>query len=385
MDIPICGEGYVNIGTEEGTRRVRLNRIHIEEDAGKLVHMEYEPYSLIDYNRVGVPLIEIVSEPDMRSPQEAVTFLRNLKAILEYAGISDCRMEQGSLRCDANISLRKVGQEAYNTKVEIKNINSFRELLKALEKEEKRQKELYDYGEGNKIVQETRRWDAGKGRTVTMRTKEDANDYRYFPEPDVLPIVVKDELMDRVKEEMPELPVDRKERFIKEYGLTEKEVNILISDKHFAEYYEGLVILGSDKKSAANWMLTDMLRLLKEKEIEFADIPVKKEDMAILLGMVSDKKLSVTSAKSVFEEMFISGKHPEEIVKEKGLVQISDEGAIEGIAVAVLEANPKSVSDYKGGKEQAIGYLVGQVMKQSKGKANPQMARDILQKKLGEM
>ena len=297
MDIPICGEGYVNIGTEEGTRRVRLNRIHIEEDAGKLVHMEYEPYSLIDYNRVGVPLIEIVSEPDMRSPQEAVTFLRNLKAILEYAGISDCRMEQGSLRCDANISLRKVGQEAYNTKVEIKNINSFRELLKALEKEEKRQKELYDYGEGNKIVQETRRWDAGKGRTVTMRTKEDANDYRYFPEPDVLPIVVKDELMDRVKEEMPELPVDRKERFIKEYGLTEKEVNILISDKHFAEYYEGLVILGSDKKSAANWMLTDMLRLLKEKEIEFADIPVKKEDMAILLGMVSDKKLSVTSAK----------------------------------------------------------------------------------------
>lgn len=382
LDLPMCGEGYVDIETEEGTRRVRLNRIHIEEDAGKLVHMEYEPYSLIDYNRVGVPLIEIVSEPDMRSPQEAVTFLRTLKAILEYGSISDCRMEQGSLRCDANISLRKVGQEEYNTKVEIKNINSFRELQKALEKEEKRQKELYDYGEGNKIVQETRRWDAGKGRTVTMRTKEDANDYRYFPEPDILPIVVGDALLERVKHEMPELPKERQARFISEYGLTDKEVTILISDKHFAEYYEGLVALGTDKKSAANWMLSDMLRLIKEKEIEFADIPVKKEDMAVLLQLVADKKLSVTSAKAVFEEMFNTGKHPEEIVKEKGLSQISDEGAIEGIAEAILEANPKSVADYKAGKEQALGYLVGQVMKQSKGKANPKMARDILEKKL---
>ncbi len=384
-DLPICGEGFVDIETENGTKRVRLNRIHIEEDAGKLVHMEYEPYSLIDYNRVGVPLIEIVTEPDMRSPQEAVTFLRNLKAVLEYAGISDCRMEQGSLRCDANISLRKVGQETYNTRVEIKNINSFRELQKALEKEEKRQKELYDYGEGDKIVQETRRWDAGKGRTITMRGKEEAHDYRYFPEPDIIPIIVKDETIDAVKREMPELPVQRKERFIKEYGLTEKEVNILISDKHFAEYYEGLVVLGADTKSAANWMLSDMLRLLKEKEIEYDAIPVKKEDMTVLLSMVADKKLSVTSAKGVFEQMFETGEHPEKIVKDKGLVQISDAGAIEQIAVEILNANPKSVADYKGGKEQAIGYLVGQVMKQSKGKANPQMARDILQKKLSEM
>lgn len=386
FDLPICGEGHVDIEKEDGTtRRVRLNRIHIEEDAGKLVHMEYEPYSLIDYNRVGVPLIEIVSEPDMRSPQEAVTFLRTLKAILEYGGISDCRMEQGSLRCDANISLRKVGQTEYTTKVEIKNINSFRELQKALEKEEKRQKELYDYGEGHKIVQETRRWDAGKGKTVTMRSKEDAHDYRYFPEPDIIPIVIKDELLERVDSEMPELPADRKARFISQYGLTEKEVIILIGDKHFAEYYEGLIELGADRKSAANWMLSDMLRILKEKEIEYADIPVKKEDMAVLLKLVAEKTLSVTSAKSVFEEMFATGKHPEEIVKEKGLSQISDEGAIEGIAAAVLEANPKSVADYKAGKEQAVGFLVGQVMKQSKGKANPKMARDILEKKLKEM
>ncbi|MDF2504780.1 MULTISPECIES: Asp-tRNA(Asn)/Glu-tRNA(Gln) amidotransferase subunit GatB [Clostridium] len=385
LDIPICGPGHVEIETENGERSVRLNRIHIEEDAGKLVHLEYEPYSLIDYNRVGVPLIEIVTEPDMRSPQEAVTFLRTLKAILEYGGISDCRMEQGSLRCDANISLREVGKEEYNTKVEIKNINSFRELQKALEKEEKRQKELYDFGESFRIVQETRRWDAGKGRTVTMRSKEDANDYRYFPEPDIIPIVIKDEIIEKVKEDMPELPEERRERFIKEYGLSEKEVNILVSDKHFAEYYEAVVALGSDAKSVSNWMLSDMLRLIKEQELELKDIPVNKEDMASLLKMVAGKKLSVTSAKGVFEDMFKTGKHPEDIVKEKGLVQISDTGAISEIAVSVLNANPQSVSDYKAGKTQAVGYLVGQVMKQSKGKANPKMARDILEEKIKEM
>ncbi|MFT8316040.1 MAG: Asp-tRNA(Asn)/Glu-tRNA(Gln) amidotransferase subunit GatB [Clostridium sp.] len=385
LDLPICGPGHVEIETEKGERSVRLNRIHIEEDAGKLVHLEYEPYSLIDYNRVGVPLIEIVTEPDMRSPQEAVTFLRTLKAILEYGGISDCRMEQGSLRCDANISLREVGQEEYNTKVEIKNINSFRELQKALEKEEKRQKELYDFGEAHRIVQETRRWDSGKGRTVTMRSKEDANDYRYFPEPDIIPIVIKDEIIEKVKEDMPELPKDREERFIKEYGLSEKEVEILVSDKHFSEYYEDVIKLGADAKSASNWMLSDMLRLIKEQELELKDIPVKKEYFASLLKMVADKKLSVTSAKSVFEDMFKTGKHPEDIVKEKGLSQISDTGAILEIAVAVLNANPQSVSDYKAGKTQAVGYLVGQVMKQSKGKANPKMARDILEEKIKEM
>lgn len=385
FDMPICGKGLVYIETPDGQRKVRLNRIHIEEDAGKLVHMEYEPYSLIDYNRVGVPLIEIVSEPDMRSPKEAVTFLRNLKAILEYSGISDCRMEQGSLRCDANISIRTVGQEEYNTKVEIKNINSFRELQKALEKEEKRQKQLYDYGEEFRIVQETRRWDAGKGKTVTMRSKEDANDYRYFPDPDIIPIVIKDSIIEDVKAEMPELPKQRRERFMSSYDLTEKEVNLLVSDKFLSDYFEELVKLGADKKSACNWILTDMLKLVKEKEIEFEEIPIKKEDMASLLKMVADKKLSVTAAKGVFEEMFNNGKHPEVIVKEKGLGQISDTGAIEEIAISVLQANMQSVVDYKAGKTQAAQYLVGQVMKQSKGKANPQMARDILEKKINEM
>lgn len=385
FDLPICGEGLVYIDTPDGKRKVRLNRIHIEEDAGKLVHMEYEPYSLIDYNRVGVPLIEIVSEPDMRSPQEAVTFLRDLKAILEYSGISDCRMEQGSLRCDANISIRKVGQEEYNTKVEIKNINSFRELQKALEKEEKRQKQLYDYGEEFRIVQETRRWDAGKGKTVTMRSKEDANDYRYFPDPDIIPIVIKDNIIEDVKAEMPELPEQRRKRFMTSYALTDKEVNLLVSDKFLSDYFEGLVKLGADIKSSCNWILTDMFRLVKEKEIEFEEIPVSMGDMASLLKMVAAKGISVTAAKEVFEEMFNTGKHPDVIVKEKGLGQISDTGAIDEIATSILQANPQSVADYKAGKTQAVGYLVGQVMKQSKGKANPQMARDTLERKIKEM
>ncbi|MDD3223774.1 MAG: Asp-tRNA(Asn)/Glu-tRNA(Gln) amidotransferase subunit GatB [Clostridium sp.] len=382
LDLPICGSGNVEIETDDGKKNIRLNRIHIEEDAGKLVHLEYEPYSLIDYNRVGVPLVEIVSEPDMRSPKEAVTYLKTLKAVLQYAGISDCKMEEGSLRCDANISLRKVGQEEYNTKVEIKNINSFRELQKALEKEEKRQKELYDYGEEFRIKQETRRWDAGKGKTVTMRTKEDANDYRYFPEPDVLPIVIKDELIDGVKKEMPELPEERRNRFIKDYGLTEKEVEILIDDVFLSNYYEKLVKLGADKKSACNWVLTDMLRISKEKEVDFKNMPVKPEDTASLLKMIAGKKLNVTTAKTVFEEMFNTGKHPEEIVKAKGLGQISDAGAIEDIVLEVLSSNEKSIEDYKAGKEQALGYLVGQVMKKSRGKANPTMAKEILKEKI---
>lgn len=382
LDLPICGSGNVEIETDDGKKNIRLNRIHIEEDAGKLVHLEYEPYSLIDYNRVGVPLIEIVSEPDMRSPKEAVTYLKTLKAVLQYAGISDCKMEEGSLRCDANISLRKVGQEEFNTKVEIKNINSFRELQKALEKEEKRQKELYDYGEEFRIKQETRRWDAGKGKTITMRTKEDANDYRYFPEPDILPIVIKDELIDGVKKEMPELPEERRNRFIKDYGLTEKEVDILIDDVFLSNYYEKLVELGADKKSACNWILTDMLRISKEKEVDFKNMPVKAEDTASLLKMVGAKKLNVTTAKTVFEEMFSTGKHPEEIVKAKGLGQISDAGAIEDIVLEVLASNEKSIVDYKAGKEQALGYLVGQVMKKSRGKANPTMAKEILKEKI---
>jgi len=382
FDLPICGEGYVEIHTKDGMRRVRLNRIHIEEDAGKLVHMEYEPYSLIDYNRVGVPLIEIVSEPDMRSPEEAVEFMKTLRAILQYANISDCRMDQGSMRCDANISLREFGKEEYNTKVEIKNINSFKELQKALEKEEKRQKELYDFGEGFRIKQETRRWDAGKGKTVTMRTKEDANDYRYFPEPDIIPIVIKDELIKSVNEEMPELPVDRTKRFKEQYELTDKEIEILVEDKALSDYFEKVVALGAESKTTSNWMLGDMLRLMRETETDSKNIPVSPENMKELFDMIKGKAISNTAAKEVFEEMFKTSKEPKIIVEEKGLSQISDTGALEKIVDEVLQNNQKSVEDYKAGKVQAIGYLVGQVMKASKGKANPPVVKEILESKL---
>jgi len=263
FDLPICSGGHVDIEVGGKTKTVRLNRIHIEEDAGKLVHLDDDGISLIDYNRVGVPLIEIVSEPDMRSPEEAVTFLRTLRSILQYADVSDCRMEQGSIRCDANISIRRFGEDVLNTKVEIKNINSFKELQKALEKEEKRQRELYTYGEEYKIKQETRRWDNGKGKTIPMRSKEDAHDYRYFPEPDLVPIIIQEEQIESIKATLPEMPRVKKERFIKSYGLSEKEVGIIIDDKVLSSFYEETVSLGANPKSVANWVLGDMLRLLK--------------------------------------------------------------------------------------------------------------------------
>lgn len=382
FDLPICKNGYVEVETSNGNKKVRLNRIHIEEDAGKLVHVEYEPYTLIDYNRVGVPLIEIVSEPDMRSVEEAVEFVKTLKGILEYADISDCKMEQGSLRCDANISLRKVGEDELNTKVEIKNINSFKELQKALEKEEKRQKELYSFGEEYKIVQETRRWDSAKGKTVSMRTKEDAHDYRYFPEPDIIPIVVKDEIIEEMEKTIPELPKVKKDRFIKEYGLNTKEVNVLIEDRPLAKYYEELVATGCNYKVACNWILGDILRVLNDEKISCDEFTIDVARMSKLISLVEEGKISNTAAKTVFEEMLKSSKEPESIVKEKGLIQISSTDEIEPVIEAILEKNPQAVEQYKEGKVQVKGFLVGQVMKETKGKANPKIVTDIIEKKL---
>lgn len=382
FDLPICSGGSVEIETKDGIKTVRLNRIHIEEDAGKLVHLEYEPYSLIDYNRVGVPLVEIVTEPDMSSPEEAVAFLKNLKNILEYAEISDCRMEEGSLRCDANISLREVGKKELNCKVEIKNINSFKEVQKALEKEEKRQRELYEYGESYKIKQETRRWDSAKGRTIVMRTKEDADDYRYFPDPDLLPVVIEDFILENAERTMPELPKARKQRFATTYDLTEKEIDILTGDKYLADYYEGLVQKGCESKIAANWILGDLFRLMKDHEGDFDDIPVKQDHIVEIADMVSKGTLSSTAAKEVFEEVFNTGKEPKVIVEEKGLTQINNEDEIEKAVIEAMEKYPQSVEDYKSGKLQAIGFLVGQVMKATKGKANPPMVKQMLEDKL---
>ena len=381
-DIPICKEGYVDIDVDGMTRRVRLNRIHMEEDAGKLVHLEDEGISLIDYNRVGVPLIEIVTEPDMRSVEEAIAFLRSLKSMLEYGEISDCRMEQGSLRCDANISLRRIGQDALNTRVELKNLNSFKELQKALEKEESRQRELYTFGEGDKIKQETRRWDSAKGKTIPMRSKEDAHDYRYFPEPDLVPIIINDAQIQEIKEALPEMPMEKKKRFEELYGLTDKEVAIIIGDKALSQYYEALIGYGTNPKSGANWILGNMLKLLNEKELEAAQIPVHPEELYKLTKIIAEGKISITAGQEVFREMFYTGKSADEVVKEKGLSQISDTADLERIIDSVLDDNPQSVSDYTAGKTQAAGFLMGQIMKASKGKANPQVAKALLDERL---
>jgi aspartyl-tRNA(Asn)/glutamyl-tRNA(Gln) amidotransferase subunit B len=384
-DLPICSGGYVEFESMGKRLRVRLNRIHIEEDAGKLLHPDTEQYSLIDYNRVGVPLIEIVTEPDLRSPQEAVDFLKTLKAILEYSEISDCRMEQGSLRCDANISIRPFGQENYNTKVEIKNINSFKELQKALEKEEKRQRELYQFGEEYKIKQETRRWDSGKGRTIPMRSKEESHDYRYFPDPDLKPVIISDDTINLISASLPELPAEKRCRFKAEYGVADKELDILINDKPLGEFYESVVKAGANRKTAVNWILGDLLRVLNEKDLDSNSIHIKADDLSRLISFIEKGEISTTAAKDVFDEMFSSQRSPEAIISEKGLSQISSSDELLKTIKSVLQANPQSINDYKGGKPQAAGFLMGQVMKASNGKANPKLARELLNEALGKL
>ncbi|MCG8483614.1 MAG: Asp-tRNA(Asn)/Glu-tRNA(Gln) amidotransferase subunit GatB [Clostridia bacterium] len=378
FDLPICTNGHVAINVGGNTKNIRLTRIHIEEDAGKLIHLEDEPISLVDYNRTGVPLIEIVSEPDIRSAEEAVAFLKTLKGVLEYGEISDCRMEQGSLRCDVNISVREIGQETYNTKVEIKNLNSFKEVAKAIEKEEKRQKELYSYGEGHKVKQETRKWDAAKGRTVPMRSKEDAHDYRYFPEPDLPPVFISTEQVEKIEGFIPELPTEKKRRFMEEYGLGEKEIEIIITEKRLADYFEKVVSLDCKPKEVSNWITVEMLRVLKNVE----EIPVSVEGLAKLIQLVEKKIISRSAAKEVFDEMVYTDMDPEEIVRDKGLIQMSDTGELENIAEDVLAQNSKAVEDFRSGKTQVIGFLVGQMMKATKGKANPALAKALLEKKL---
>lgn len=381
-DIPICSGGYVDIEVDGLKRRIRLNRIHMEEDAGKLLHLEDEGISLVDYNRVGVPLIEIVTEPDMRSVEEAITFLRTLKSMLEYGEISDCRMEQGSLRCDANISLRRTGQENLNTRVELKNLNSFKELQKALEKEEKRQRELYIFGEEDKIKQETRRWDSGKGKTIPMRSKEDAHDYRYFPEPDLVPIIINDSQVKKIQETLPEMPAVKKSRFRELYGLTDKEIGIIIGEKALATYYEALVDCGTNPKTGANWILGNMLKLLNEREMEVEQIPIAPQELFKLTKLIEEGKISITAGQEVLKVMFDTGRSAEAIVLEKGLSQISDTTELERIINEVLDAYPQSVSDYESGKPKAAGFLMGQIMKSSKGKANPQVTKTLLEEKL---
>lgn len=381
-DLPMCVNGRVDFKHEGKEVSVRINRIHIEEDAGKLVHLEDEPVSLIDYNRAGVPLIEIVTEPDLRSPSEAATFMRELKGILEYAEISDCRMEQGSIRCDANISVRPYGQEEYGTKVEIKNINSFREVQKALENEEKRQKELYQHGEEYRIKQETRRWDARKGKTLVMRSKEEAHDYRYFPEPNLTPIIIPQEKVENLEKSLPEMPIEKRARFISEYGLSEKDASIIIGSKVLAKFYEDVIKEGGNPKTASNYILGDLLRLLNTNNMEAEDIKISPKNLVELFNIIEEGKISNTAGKEVFKEMFKNNRPVLDIIEEKSLSQISCSDEIEKLVDEVLSNNPKSIEDYKAGKTRAVGFLMGQLMKFSKGNANPQVAKKIIEEKL---
>lgn len=383
FDLPICEKGFVNINMDGREKQINITRIHIEEDAGKLIHVEDKPTTLIDYNRAGIPLIEIVTEPNMRSPEEAVVFLKTLKSILEYVEVSDCKMEQGSLRCDANISLRRKGEKELNTKIEIKNMNSFKEILKALKKEEGRQKQLYMLGKEYEIKQETRKWDSAKGETIPMRSKEDAHDYGYFREQDLTTVVIKEEAILKAKKELPELPKDRKDRFLKIYGLNESEIDILIGNKILANYFEEVVSFGASPKEAGNWILGELLRALKDED--WRRIPVESKNLANLIKIIEEGRISRTAGKDVFKAMFVTDKTPHELIEEKGLSQISSTDELEEIIRNILKDNPQAIEDYKNGKQKAVGYLMGQIMKVSKGKANPQSAKNILEKLIKEM
>ncbi|MCX7780673.1 MAG: Asp-tRNA(Asn)/Glu-tRNA(Gln) amidotransferase subunit GatB [Negativicutes bacterium] len=382
-DLPIAINGYLDIAVNGETKRIGITRVHMEEDAGKLVHagtIAKSDYALVDYNRTGVPLLEIVSEPDIRSPEEAKAYLEKLKTILQYIDVSDCKMEEGSLRCDANISLRPAGSTKLGTKTEIKNLNSFRSVQRGLEYEVLRQTEVLE--EGGRIIQETRSWDENRGITVSLRSKEHAHDYRYFPEPDLIPIVTDEKRIQAIRESLPELPDARKARLMRDYGLSGYDAEVITASRAMADFFDAAVSLGSDPKATANWLMGDMSRMLNAAGLSVEEAPVTPAKLAGLLALISKGTISGKIAKTVFEQMWETGKDAETIVTEQGMVQISDEGAIIAVIDAVIAANPQSVADYRAGKEQALGFLVGQVMKQTKGRANPQLANKLLKERI---
>jgi aspartyl-tRNA(Asn)/glutamyl-tRNA(Gln) amidotransferase subunit B len=383
FDLPLCKNGYVEISVNGETKRIGLTRIHIEEDAGKLMHDEWETGTLVDYNRCGVPLIEIVSEPDIRSAEEAKAYLENLKTILEYIEVSDCKMQEGSLRADVNLSVRPVGQKEFGTRTEMKNLNSFRAIVRAVEGEAQRQ--IREIESGGVIVQETRRWDDNKGISYAMRSKEEAHDYRYFPEPDLVPIVLDKEWIEKVKASLPELPEARRGRYISQFGLPEYDAGILTSSKALADFFEEAAGKCNNAKAVSNWIMGDLMRRLKEKEMETDAIPFPPLNLAKLVTLIDKGTISGTIAKKVFDKMFDTGKDPEVIVKEEGLEVVNDEGALVAIVKKVLESNPQSVADYKSGKEKAFGFLVGQAMKESRGKGNPQVINKLLKDELQKL
>ena len=375
-DLPLCIGGHLDINVNGEQKRIGITRIHIEEDAGKLIHDAYTGDTLVDMNRCAVPLIEIVSEPDIRSADEAVAYMQTLKSILEYLDVCDCKMQEGSLRCDVNLSVRPRGQKEFGTRTETKNLNSFKAIHNSIEFEIKRQ--IEEVENGGKIYQETRRWDDAKGIGYAMRSKEDAHDYRYFPEPDLAPIILSDEYIQNLKDNLPEMPHIKKERYMKDFDLPEYDADILTSSIKTAKFFEEANDICNNPKAVSNWIMGDFTRMLNEKEIEIDESKVTSQNLAELITLIDKGTISSKIAKQVFEDMFETGENAKDIVEKKGLVQMSDEGAIKEIVQKVVDANPQSIVDYKAGKDRAIGFLVGQIMKETKGKANPQIVNKLL-------
>lgn len=377
--LPICRDGYVEIDTPEGEKRIGIHEIHMEEDAGKLIHDEWEEGTLVDYNRSGVPLIEIVSEPDMRNAGEVIAFLEKLRLIIQYLGASDCKLQEGSMRADVNLSVREKGA-APGTRTEMKNLSSFRAITKAIESERERQIDLICAG--GAVTQETRRWDEAKGTSFSMRSKEDARDYRYFPDPDLPPVHISDEMLEEIRSRLPEFRTEKMRRYREEYDIPEYDIEIITGSKHMADLFEATVALGSQPKKVSNWLMVETLRLLKEKELDPEDIRFSPSHLAALIDLVEKRTINSTVAKEIFEVMFEEDVDPERYVEEKGLKMVSDQDALRKVVEEVIASNPQSVEDYRGGKERALGYLVGQTMKAMKGKADPACAGRLLKELL---
>ncbi len=378
--LPICRNGHVDIETEQGTKAIGIHEIHMEEDAGKLIHDEWEDCSLVDYNRSGVPLIEIVSEPDMRNVQEVIAYLEKLRMTVQYLGASDCKLNEGSMRADVNLSVREVGAKEFGTRTEMKNLNSFKAITHAIEGERERQIELLE--SGKEVVQETRRWDDAKEYSYAMRSKEDAQDYRYFPDPDLVPVYISDEWLEQIRSRQPEFREAKMARYKEEFDIPEYDIGIITDSKHMADLFEETVAICKQPKKVSNWLMGETLRLLKEKNMDPEDIRFAPENLAKLIGLVDAKAINSSVAKEVFEVMFEEDVDPEKYVEEKGLKTVNDEGALRKTIEEIIAANPQSVEDYHNGKDRAIGFLVGQTMKAMKGKADPAMVNQILKELL---
>ncbi len=373
---PICRNGYVEVPSGDTTKKVRIHEIHMEEDAGKLVHDEWDDCTLVDFNRKGVPLIEIVSEPDMRNADEVIAYLEKLRTTIQYLGASDCKLQEGSMRADVNLSIREVGSEKFGTRTEMKNLNSFKAIARAIEGERKRQIEILE--DGGKVIQETRRWDDNKEYSYAMRSKEDAQDYRYFPEPDLVPIRISDEYIAAIKARQPELRDAKKARYISEYGLPEYDADILTGSRKLATLFEETVAICNAPKEVSNWLMGDTMKLLKEAEKDPDDIDFSAENLASLIKLVADGKINRPTAKAVFEKVFAENVDPAKYVEENGLGMVGDADELRTVIEGIVAANPQSVADYKAGKTKAMGFLVGQTMKTMKGKADPGMVNKIL-------